>query len=246
MSLFLSLIRQDTVFSQEMDLVWMQNDDGITTIYHAKKTKSDWSGQQAISTGDNLKVTPAIASNDELKLAVWVEGDGTGKLYLRYTLQKNESWSSPQGIALPFRETTAPVLVFYNNVFYLFFAANYGIDDDIYMCRFDGNRWTDTVRIHQENDVPDILPEPRIIDAILLVSWQQFDGTQYVTLQQSVANANELTTSENTPITMAEKAGTDSSAISELPPGFKGIGRIHGYMADDPERPARILYGRKK
>ncbi|MEA2115038.1 MAG: hypothetical protein U9P36_06615, partial [Thermodesulfobacteriota bacterium] len=54
--------------------------------------------------------------------------------------------------------------------------------DDVYSVYWTGEEWSEPVKVNRDDDFPDILPEITIgADGGVVVSWQGYNGDQYVT-----------------------------------------------------------------
>lgn len=240
-------------YSQELELIWLETDRTDSTIYYSQHKNNRWSPKQRLTTDNEIKLTPAIASNADKHIAVWVTFEESGKLSLSYSIKQGGQWRPPQPVEFNFHEITAPAIINYSHKFYLFFAGNNRDDDDIYMSTFDNNSWSDPVIIHPDNSVPDLLPEPRIINGTLVLIWQQFDGDRYVNQKQEIVPLNKsrskmarqrLNIKRQSPekapqidLRPKHKNILKTKFNTNLPPDFKGVGLINAYANNEQEMP---------
>ncbi|MGW8192693.1 MAG: sialidase family protein [Desulforhopalus sp.] len=241
-------------FSRDLELIWPEPEEGGTVICYSRYRDNKWSSKRILAAANGLNVTPAVASSGGKNLAIWVHAAEQGKLSLSYSTGNNGNWGSPQELPYDFQETTAPALVFFDGRFYLFFAGNHNDDDDIYMAFFDDNTWSDPVMIHPDNNVPDILPEPQIVDNTLAVRWQHFDGDRYIYQNQKLFDSGDISAfqparwhrfqkvkAQNVPGDKPPKHTRDilkEKFAVNLPKDFRGIGLARAYIPDDDEMPA--------
>lgn len=245
-------------FSQNLDLIWLEVDNTDSTIFFSQHKNNRWSAKQSLATGSEVKLTPAIASHANKHVAVWVTSSESGKLSLVYSTKPGRKWRTPQPVRFNFQETTAPVLISFSNQFFLFFAANSNDDDDIYMSTFENNGWSDPIMVHPDNSVPDLLPEPRIINGALTLVWQQFDGDRYIYRSQELLSPGmgynkqakgKLSFQLQSPGKVAQNAlQTTNTKILKtkfnvnLPSDFKGVGLSKAYAQGDQEMPVLHIH----
>lgn len=137
-------------------------------------------------------------------------------------------------------------MIICNGTYYLFFAANTNDDDDIFMSIFIDGSWSSPIMVHPDNTVPDILPHPNLVDGELSVSWQQYDGDQYVLQRQLIDSPLEPTPTyefqKRLPQHLPGKAKVrngpeilqETFQLSLLP-DFHGIGLIRGYSRQNAQ-----------
>jgi lysophospholipase L1-like esterase len=123
---------------------------------------------------------PALALGpDGLPAASWLADDGA-VLFARFD---GSGWSAPETVSPPSGlHRGLPSLAIAGGVAAVAWAeeADGGFEDVFYALRSDG-RWGLPRRAHEENGVPDILPEARAgTDGTLGLSWQSLDGDRYV------------------------------------------------------------------
>lgn len=241
-------------FCQDVELVWLEAEGAETTICYSLYRDNGWSPKRILAKGKEMKVTPAIASIKNKSMAIWVNVSELAQLSLTYAIGTDGNWQLPRKLHFDFQETTAPALIAFDQRFYLFFAGNYNDDDDIYMTVFDNNHWTEPEMVHPDNSVPDVLPEPRIVNGTLTVEWQHFDGEKYVSHSQAVGGREDsagIAASHNRSFQTAipEKLAAkqlrkDTIHILkrkfniDLPDDFRGVGLARAYIPAEAEMPA--------
>ena len=241
-------------YSQEVDLIWLERDNSDSTIYYSRYINDHWTAKKSLASGSKIKLTPTIASMTNKSVAVWVTSMEPNGLTLAYSIKPNKRWQTPQPLQFNFTETTAPALIVFKHQFYLFFAGNRGDDDDIYMSIFEKSGWSDPIMVHPDNSVPDLLPEPRIIDGALTIVWQQFDGDRYdyksqevlsLDMSQNKQKERKLDFQRHVPrkATKNELQTRKTKVLKNkfnvnLPRDFKGVGLSKAYVPEDPEMPA--------
>lgn len=240
--------------SQALELIWLEIDNTDTTIFYSQHKNNRWSAKESLATGSKIKLTPAIASRANNRVAVWVTSSEAGELSLVYSIKPGKNWQIPQPIYFNFQETTAPALISFNHQFFLFFTGNRNDDDDIYMSRFENNGWSEPIMVHPDNSVPDLLPEPRIINGVLTVVWQHFDGDRYVYKSQEVLSLSNNQNKQTIRKLNFQRQSPRKAAKNELqnnktkilktkfnvnlPSDFKGVGLSKAYAQEEQEMPA--------
>ncbi len=228
-----------SVFSEEIDLTWMEANSEETIIYYSSKTGNTWTPKEVVAKGYKFMFTPAVASGNERIMVVWVESNGPRNHKIFFSEKISDSWSNPKEISTSFQEVSAPALIIYNHKFHLFFAANNGDNDDIYMSSYDNTYWSVPKRIHAGNSVPDILPQPEVSNGILSVMWQSYNGSNYITMEQEL-----LTTSKTSANRLKRKniSKNKNPSPEDLPEEFQGIGRVQKYIKTNSKTSVKLSY----
>ena len=241
-------------FCQVVDLVWLEIKDTDSIIYYSQYKKNKWSVKVPIAAGKEIKLSPTIASTKNISLAIWVTIVEPSGLSFNYSRKNLSEWQKPQQVPFEFDEATGPALIFFNQKFCLFFAGNRSEDDDIYMSIYENNGWSEPIMVHPDNNTPDVLPEPKIINGVLTLFWQHFDGDHYVYKSQEVVMTGEdakssvvqnlnfhrtqpKTASKNDVQNKKERILKTKFNI-DLPSDYDGIGPAKAYDQNDSEMPA--------
>jgi hypothetical protein len=162
----------------DADLIWAENLKNSSKILISRYKNDQWTNPEEIEESEKFSILPALGSDGRgTYLAIWVEIQSDGRSFLKYCFSKNDTWSDPEYIQVINNVNLAPVIVFdrFGRPF-VFWSSNNGDDDDIYMSRWNKNHWEAPKIIHEENDVPDILPEAGLDeDGKMWVCWQHLD-----------------------------------------------------------------------
>lgn len=166
-------------FNPEAEMVWSEEDGDKSHILYSSFQDGSWQNPEILVEDDALNILPALGTNSKnQQLLVWVVVKNSGLTELRYQFRKNSFWGKPHQIPTSFQTNLAPVILCdHKDVFWLFWAANSGGDDDIFMSNWRKGKWSRPIQVNIDNSVPDILPDAWIDDAHgIWVSWQQMDG----------------------------------------------------------------------
>lgn len=168
------------------DMVWSAYDGPRRAIYFSTQEKGGgWSEplQLTDSRADNL--LPCIVSMpDGKKYVVWTAMDDA-RLDVMYMVFDGGAWTEPQGIPNLPEQTTMPfVAADDDGVLWLVFVGNDGSGhDDIYCTHLRAGTWSEPMRMHAANEVPDINPFIEIgRDGAVRVTWEGFRGDGYILL----------------------------------------------------------------
>ncbi len=163
-------------------LVWPDVADGTYHIFYSAQDHSGlWSSKIKISHSDQLNLAPTIVTDSHgITWVVWVEVIGT-ESQLVYSTYDGELWSPPQTIFTGLSSNTGPALaVGSDNIPWLVWAGFDGIDDDIYFSKWNGSDWNQPERVHQDNNVPDILPRLNMsTENTMVLYWDGFESDRY-------------------------------------------------------------------
>lgn len=251
-----SILVTSQVFSQTIDLVWLETDNTGSTIFYSQYNEKQWSAKTPIAAGKEVKLSPTIASTKDVSMALWVTMAEPPWLSFTYLRKINQKWQTPQQAPFNFNETTGPALIAFDQKYFLFFAGNRSDDDDIYMSVYENDGWSDPIMVHPDNTTPDVLPEVQINDGVLTLIWQHFDGNEYVYKSQKVFTTEDTSYSVIQDLNFQEifpKDATENDVQNkeeqilqarfniELPPDYNSLGPGKAYVQDDLEMPALYI-----
>lgn len=202
------------------DMVWSASDGHNQRIYFSSFANGSWSVPVRVNSDNGDHYAPCIdrAVNGTRHL-VWAAYDEYGQT-IQHAVLANGKLSAAE--RLPFLPATsgAPfVAVDDRGRVWVVFLGNDGEDDDIYWTRLENGIWTESRRVHADNNTPDIHPYVEITrDDNVVVTWQGYRDDGYVTLQSVWGSdgwrPETVVPEEDDQI---EAAGADS-AVEQLPP----------------------------
>lgn len=164
------------VFAVDAEFIWAETDAVGSSLYISRYQDGVWGEKEVIVSNANFNFLPALGA-DSLgnHLAVWVIIKSAGKSLLEYSFKRQGSWSAPKVVNHSFAENLAPVILFDTfNAPWIFWSANNGGNDDVYMTSYSGGVWKQPVKVNEDNDVPDILPKAWLDESgDIVVSWEQ-------------------------------------------------------------------------
>lgn len=178
--------REDKGPAVNRDMVWSAYDGLRREIYFSTQEKGGaWTEplQLTDSNADNL--LPCIVSTpDGRKHVVWTAMDDA-HLDILYMAFDGTVWTEPQYIpGLPEQSTMPFVAADDDGVLWLVFVGNDGSGyDDVYCSHLRAGAWSEPMRVHAANDVPDVNPFIEIgRDKVVQVTWEGFRNGDYVLL----------------------------------------------------------------
>jgi hypothetical protein len=184
----------------DADLIWSENLEKSSRILISRYRNDQWSNPDEIEESKKYSILPALGSDGKgNRLAVWVEIQNDGRSLLKYRFSKKDDWKESEYIQTVNEVNLAPVVVFdISGSPFVFWSSNNGADDDIYMSRWNENYWAEPKVIHEQNDVPDILPTAGLgEDGKIWVCWKYLDaGGEYVERCQIIAPSGEMIESQ--------------------------------------------------
>jgi hypothetical protein len=214
------------VFAVDAEFIWAETDTVGSTLYISQYQDGVWGEKEAIVSNENFNVLPALGSDafgDHL--AVWVVMQNDGRSSLEYSFKRQESWSNPQILSHAFTENLAPVILFDTfNIPWVFWSANNGDNDDIYMTSFSGGTWNQIKKVNDDNSVPDILPKAWLDESgDIVVSWEQLQPDMtYLEVSRKIIDSLSGHTSKFSGIYRKNKTkGVSGQAELISPPPFK-------------------------
>ncbi len=227
--LLMLVMAASPLLAADAEFIWAENDFLGSTLYMSTYQDGAWGEKEPIFSDENLNILPALGSDSEGEhLAVWVTLDPHGRSVLKYSRQEGNSWTEPEILWDGFKENLAPVvLIDTADTPWVFWSANDGDDDDIYMSCYTGDSWSAPRQVNEENDVPDILPQTGLNQSgEIVVRWQQLgDDGLYRQMTATFGAANLFVKSVS-----RDKLSTRKMLVTEKPtdiplPPYEGNSR---------------------
>lgn len=193
-SLFVLFIHQETYAnsidrSNENDnykIVWSANKQQGEQVYFSSYERGQWTAPVQLSKDGDLAFHPTISSGGDGRLwAVWTREDKKGS-FLQFSIFSSSLWSGPRQIDTGMNNNkSATIVVDRDNCAWIAWTSITEIYSDIYWSRWDGEKWTEPIKAHAANKVPDLNPLLSVdaSDQIIL-SWQTFANGKYMTVSQ--------------------------------------------------------------
>lgn len=162
--------------------VWSGYDGSDMEIYYSYWDGKKWGKVQQITDNPTNDFSPALAlDQDGNSWLVWAGEDGVGtSIYCSYWNGKR--WSEIKQVSdINIYEDTLPVIAFDNkNTPFIVWCGNDGVDDDIYLSSWTGNRWSSPKMVNTDDATPDITPAVCFDKQDrLLVVWCGYGGDNY-------------------------------------------------------------------
>ena len=238
-----------TASGQEAEFIWAEEDLNGTRIVMSSYRGGVWQPGEKIIDDKNLNILPAMGmSRKNQKLAVWSTVSAAGSI-LKYSLKRGNSWQPAKILSNTMSTNLAPVVVFDNDdIAWVFWSANDGGDDDIFVSKLINGNWTAANRVHADNVVPDILAEAgQDENGNIWVTWQQLQNNAYVEQSQSFELSSKRAMAQasalNTEKLQQLKQRSDKVNSIEPPEFFKARSRATLYFPNNKTRPSMPVDG---
>ncbi len=159
--------------------------DGSANLSFARKKGGKWLKPEKITDSSFPDIQPAIVADKSGNAwVVWVELRNRRKLHgqLRYRFQREGIWLPAEDLPSDLSTNLAPSIMLDGaDTPWIVWAGVDGHDDEIFFSRWDGSGWSKPMRVNEDNDVPDVLPELELgVNGQPVVSWLGFNGNIYV------------------------------------------------------------------
>ena len=215
----------------DAEIFWI--DRGMQKDIMLSRLESDaWSKPEPVYSTENPITSLAVATDlDGATVLIWTE-----RLKIKTVLMHSQRFSQQQGWSkaelfsdFGKENFAASMVVDRANRIWLFWAANHGDLDDIYMVRRNLNGWSEPLRIHPANAVPDIRPQAQLNQhGNIYVEWQSysFDESDYLSVNREFKVDKSLESLYKAkPKENAEMALTDLSLPAFIP--IKSAATVH-------------------
>lgn len=165
---------------QSSELIWAENDGDVSGIYHSEIKGGSIGVKKTLIESDGVNILPSISIDGNGNTTVVWSNIVVQNTILNYLIIKADGSKLGGLIQTGFSTNLAAVVIHDSfNTPWLFWSANNGGDDDIFVSRFIENNWTVPLLVHSKNNFVDMLPQAGMdSDGTVWVSWQQMnDGT---------------------------------------------------------------------
>ncbi len=170
---------------QTMEMIWSESDGLRHEIFTSSYRSGAWNEPVKITDDNASNLHPAVDVDSHGKRwAVWTAMEGA-TVEIRYAVYSDGEWGEVQTLPSSFSSSIKPsIIVDDTDTPWVVWTGNNGDDDDIYVTRFMNGEWTEEQRVHEDNDVPDILPSIDVDDQNRpVVRWSRFQDGGYVQVQ---------------------------------------------------------------
>lgn len=130
---------------------------------------------------EKTRTFPTLLSDfDRVAGIVWQEGDRQEDNSIRAAAWNGDDWDPVEIVSPPRgKEQTGLAATVLADGSWLAVWAAVDEDDDLWWSRRTGGVWNEPRRLHEDNDVPDILPRLAPTRDEALVAWTAYDGNDY-------------------------------------------------------------------
>lgn len=237
-----------TAYGQQAEFIWSEEYGDGSRIILSTYRNGAWSAGEDVVRDQSWNILPTLGTNSKNhKLAVWSTVAQSERSVLKYSLKTGSGWQAPQILTDRLLTNLAPVFVFdHQDVGWVFWSANNGDDDDIYVSRFIAGQWTEPQSVNDDNDVPDILPEAGMDEAgNIWVSWQTLADYTYIEVSKTFDQASHEKMPSSNSISAQQiqqlKSRSQLQHQRQPPESFKSMGRASIHFAKDRRLPVRAV-----
>ncbi len=217
------------LLAADAEYIWAENDFPGSTLYISTYQNGAWGEKEPIFSDENLNILPALGSDSKGNyLAVWVTLMPGGRSILKYSWQEGNGWTEPDILWNGFKENLAPVVLFdAADTPWVFWSANDGGDDDIYMSFYTGNSWSTPRQVNKDNDVPDILPLTTLDEnGDVVVVWRQMQSdAAYKEMSKVLTDVSQTSPLVKNKKFIKSRTASDVTPESIPNPPFEGNSR---------------------
>lgn len=166
--------------NDDIALVWQAQGKKSYDIFYSNFVNGEWTPPFAVTQNKLNDATPAIIGDAQGNhWVMWSEANGEVATSLKYRVKEAgiDSWGDPKLFETGLENNSMPSLLRdETGQIWCFWAGVDGEDDEIYYSRFIAGKWQKPSRLNpNDNQVPDILPQPTIKNGKPSVAWLGFD-----------------------------------------------------------------------
>lgn len=166
----------------EIDVVWSTSDGLKMEIYYSRRSKGIWSDPEQVTDDHYDNMYPVVDRDSSGRRWVFWSAYDNGRMELRYATSREDGWERSENLASELRKNLAPsVVIDSQDRVWVAWSANDGGFDDILAVYYQDGSWSEPVRSHGENDIPDILPTLELDpDGNPVIYWQMLSDGKYI------------------------------------------------------------------
>jgi hypothetical protein len=169
---------------REIDVVWSTSDGRKMEIYYSCKSKGVWSEPEQVTDDHYDNMYPVVDRDSSGRRWVFWSAYDNGRMELRYAISTEDGWERSEDLASELKKNLAPsVVIDSQDRVWVVWSANDGGFDDIMFAYYQNGSWSEPVRLHAENDIPDVLPTVELDpEGNPVINWQMLAGGKYITV----------------------------------------------------------------
>ncbi|MEM7194206.1 MAG: hypothetical protein AAF402_04595 [Pseudomonadota bacterium] len=156
--------------------VWSAAGERSLDVYFRKSSEPE---ETRVLTNDNLnQYTPVVAKTDRgAYMVVWSEETGVLSSDLRFVTIDTDTTSQVQTIPASADQNAQPTLITDDTGrIWCVWVGFDGSDDELYFSHYYQGKWADGRLVDAEpNEVPDLVPEARLVGSSIRLTWKRFD-----------------------------------------------------------------------
>lgn len=187
-AVFSLIISCNPALAKEMKLAWADDYGQGQQVFVSSYQNGSWTSPQQISQSSKMVFHAAVGSgNDGRVWAVWVSQEENRNSFLEFSVQKSSHWATPVRIQTGMNDNrSVRIIVDKSNFPWIAWEGVATKYSDIFVSRWNGQDWTTPVKMHANNEVPDIEPTLSLDSSgRVILSWQTFNGDKYVTVRKT-------------------------------------------------------------
>lgn len=175
---------------QDVDIVWSSSDGLKMEIYFAQRKDGIWLEPVQVTDDHYDNMYPVIDRDSSGRRWIFWTAYDSGSMELRYTTGEGDAWQTSEMLQTDMNTNISPsVVIDKEDRVWVVWSANDGGLDDIMYAYYQDNGWSDPETVHEENEVPDLLPVIGIDPAgSPVVTWRTLRNGENATFLSRWAN----------------------------------------------------------
>lgn len=203
----------------EVDAVWSTSDGIGMEIFYSNRKDGVWSEPIQVTDDYFDNMYPVIDRDSLGRMWTFWTAYYNGRTEIHYSVFDGKDWKPGEFIVFDQKSNVAPsVVIDGKDKIWITWSANDGGFDDILFAYYQNGSWSEPVRLHAENDIPDVLPTVELEpDGNPVINWRMLADGKYITVT-SRWTGSEWSEVEPLDEEAAEDKAEVEENLLELPP----------------------------
>ncbi len=170
--------------SRDIDIVWSSSDGLKMEIYYTRLKDGVWLEPVQVTDDHYDNMYPVIDRDSSGKRWLFWTAYDNGVMEIHYGTGLDDEWQADEVLLTGLKTNLSPSAVIdKEDRVWVVWSANDGGLDDIMYASFQNNSWSDPERLHEENELADMLPVIELDpDGSPFVTWRGVRDGENTTL----------------------------------------------------------------